>query len=74
MLTHDEFLCHCLLQAWWYPARSNLVLIWVSGELFSMVLPDSSQKIAIIIVAVMMPIRWLKAHIGENNRQEASTK
>ena len=29
MLTHDEFPCHCLLQTWWYPERSNLVLIWV---------------------------------------------
>ena len=27
MLTHDEFPCHCLLQTWWYPERSNLVLI-----------------------------------------------
>ena len=27
MLTHDEFPCHCLLQTWWYPGRSNLVLI-----------------------------------------------
>ena len=33
MLTHDEFPCHCLLQTWWYPGRSNLVLIWESGEL-----------------------------------------
>ena len=31
MLTHDEFPCHCLLQTWWYPERSNLVLIWDSG-------------------------------------------
>ena len=30
MLTHDEFPCHCLLQTWWYPGRSNLVLIWES--------------------------------------------
>ena len=36
MLTHDEFPCHCLLQTWWYPERSNLVLIWDSGELLSM--------------------------------------
>ena len=28
MSTHDEFPCHCLLQTWWYPGRSNLVLIW----------------------------------------------
>ena len=28
MLTHDKFPCHCLLQTWWYPKRSNLVLIW----------------------------------------------
>ena len=35
MLTHDEFPCHCLLQTWWYPKRSNLVLIWDSGELLS---------------------------------------
>ena len=27
MLTHDEFPCHCLLQTWWYPKRSNLLLI-----------------------------------------------
>ena len=33
MLTHGEFPCHCLLQTWWYPERSNLVLIWDSGEL-----------------------------------------
>ena len=25
MLTHDEFPCHCLLQTWWYPERSNLM-------------------------------------------------
>ena len=41
MLTHDEFPCHCLLQTWWYPKRSNLMLIWDSGELLSMGLPDS---------------------------------
>ena len=35
MLTHDEFPCHCLLQTWWYPERSNLALIWDSGELLS---------------------------------------
>ena len=27
MLTHDEFPCHCLLQTWWYPKRSNLMLM-----------------------------------------------
>ena len=43
MLTHDEFHCHCLLQTWWYPGRSKLVLIWDSGELLSMGLPDSSH-------------------------------
>ena len=36
MSTHDEFPCHCLLQTWWYPERSNLVLIWDCGELLSM--------------------------------------
>ena len=74
MLTHDEFPCHCLLQTWWYPKRSNLVLIWDSGELLSMGLPDSSQPITIVIVGVMMAIRWLEAHVRENNRQEAPTK
>ena len=43
MLTHDEFPCHCLLQTWWYPERSNLALIWDSGELLSMGLLDSSR-------------------------------
>ena len=69
MLTHDEFPCHCLLQIWWYPRRSNLVLIWDYGELLSMGLPDSSLLITIVMVAVMMAIRWLEAHVKENNRQ-----
>ena len=73
-LTHDEFPCHCLLQTWWYPKRSNLVLIWDCGELLSMGLPDSSRPITIVIVGVMMAIRWLKAHVKENNRQEAPTR
>ena len=74
MLTHDEFPCHCLLQTWWYPKRSNLMLIWDSGELLSMGLPDSSQPVTIVIVRVMMAIRWLEAHVRENNRQEAPTR
>ena len=74
MLTHDEFPCQCLLQTWWYPKRSNLMLIWDSGELLSMGLPDSSQPIKIVIVGVLMAIRWLEAHVRENNRQEAPTR
>ena len=74
MLTHDEFPCHCLLQTWWYPERSKLVLIWDSGELLSMGLPDSSQLITIVMVGVMMAIRWLEANVRENNRQEAPTR
>ena len=35
MSTHDEFPCHCLLQTWWYPGRSNLVLIWDCGKMLS---------------------------------------
>ena len=57
IMTHDEFLCHCWLQTWWYPKRSNLVLIWDSGELLSMGLPDSSRPITIVIVGVLMAIR-----------------
>ena len=71
MSIYDEFPCHCLLQTWWYPGRSNLVLIWDCGELLYMGLPDSSQPIMIVIVGVMMAIRWLEAHVKENNRQEA---
>ena len=56
MSTHNEFPCHCLLQTWWYPVRSNLVMIWDCGELLSMGLPDSSQHITIVIVGVMMAI------------------
>ena len=74
MSTHDEFPCHCLLQTWWYLGHSNLLLIWDFGELLSMVLPDSSQPVTIVIVGVMMAIRWLEAHVKENNRQEAPTK
>ena len=61
MLTHDEFPCRCLLQTWWYTERSNLVLIWDSGEqLYVGCLPDSSRPITIALVGVMMAIRWLK--------------
>ena len=74
MSTHDEFPCHCLLQTWWYPGRSNLVLIWDCGELLSMGLPDSSRPITIVIVGVMIAIRWLEAHVKENNRQEVPTR
>ena len=37
-------------------------------------LPDSSQPITIVIVGVMMAIRWLEAHVKENNRPETPTK
>ena len=74
MLTHDQFPCHCLLQTWWYPGPSNLVLIWDCGELLSMSLLDSSQPMTIVIVGIMMAIRWLEAHVKENNRQETPTK
>ena len=74
MSMHNEFPCHCLLQTWWYPGRSNLVLISNCRELLSMGLPDSSQPITIVIVGVMMAIRWLEAHVKENIRQEAPTK
>ena len=70
MSAHDELPCHCLLQTWWYPGRSNLVLIWDCGELLSMGLPDPSRPITKVIVGVMMAIRWLEAHVEENNRQE----
>ena len=32
MSTHDELPCHCLLQTWWYPGRSNLALICLSSS------------------------------------------
>ena len=73
-MTHDEFPCHCLLQTWWYPGRSNLVLICDCGELLSINLPDSPQPITIVSVGVMMAIRRLEAHVKEDNRQETPTK
>ena len=74
MSTHDEFPCHCLLRTWWYPGRSNLVLISDCGGQLSMGLPDSSQPITIVIVGVMMAIQWVESHVKKNNKQEAPTK
>ena len=37
-------------------------------------LPDSSRSITIVIVGFMMAIRWLEAHVKENNRQEVPTR
>ena len=68
--THDEFPCHCLLQTWWYPERSNMVLIWDCGELLSVGFSDSCQPKTIVIVGIMMAIRWLESHVGENKIQE----
>ena len=39
-----------------------------------MCLPDSSRPITKVIVGVMMAIRWLEAHVRENNRHEAPTR
>ena len=72
--SRNDIPCHCLLQTWWYPGRSNLVLVWDCGELFSIGLPESSQPITIVIVGVMMAIRWLEAHVKEKNGREAPTK
>ena len=36
--------------------------------------PDSSRPIKMVIVGVMIAIRWLEAHVRENNRQEAPTR
>ena len=74
MSAHDEFPCHCLLQTWCYPRRSNLVLIWDCEELLSVGLPDSSQPITIVIVGVIMAIRWLEAHVKKKNGQEAPAR
>ena len=56
-----------------YWAKKSSV-VWDSGELLSMCLPDSSQPITIVIVGVMMALKCLEAHIKENNRQEAPIK
>ena len=74
MLKHDELPCHCLPQTWWYPGRSNLVMISDSGELISIVYETHQQPITIALVGVMIATRWLEAHVKENNRQEAPTE
>ena len=73
MLTHNEFPCHCLLQTWWHPGRSNLVLIWDSGELLSMGLPDSSQPITIVIVGVMMATLMLRRTIEKKQHRKKNS-
>ena len=35
LMTHGEYLCHCLAQTLWYPKRGNLVLVWDVEELYS---------------------------------------
>ena len=37
-------------------------------------LSGSSRPITIVIVGALMAIRWLEAHVNENNRQEAPTR
>ena len=36
-------------------------------------LPDSSQPVMVVIVGVMMAVRWLEAHVTENDRHEEPT-
>ena len=66
LLTH-EFACDCLPQTWWYPGRSNLVLIWDTGELLSMGLPESSQPITIVILGFMLRRTIDKKHRTKKN-------
>ena len=61
MSTHDEFPCHCLLQTWWYPGRSNLVF-----TRFITAHDDSDSG--------SYDGDWLEAHVREINSQETPTK
>ena len=74
MLTHDKIPVPLFATNMLVSGRSNLVLIWDSGELLYMGLPDSSLPITIVIVGVMMAIRCLEAQVKENSRHEAPTK
>ena len=70
----DELLRTSLMVVWdlmkpsWCPIpNANSILRATHGT-------ESSQPISIVIIGVMMAIRWLEAHVKENNRQEAPTK
>ena len=64
LLTHGKDACHCLAQTFWHPKRVNLVLVWDAEELFSMGLPDQTQKVNILVVSAMLAVRWLEANAG----------
>ena len=60
LLTHGEYLCHCLAQTFWHPKRANLVFVWDAGELFTMELPDRAQSVPILVVSAMLAVKWFK--------------
>ena len=74
ILMHDEILCQCLLQICCYSARSNLVLIWDSGELGVYQTHRNQKQKKTIIVGLLIAIRWLEAPVRENSREAPATK
>ena len=62
-LTFDNCPCHCLAQTVWYPAYSNLCLIWDVEEIRSVGLPDHQQNITLFVVSSMLALRWIEQNV-----------
>ena len=71
LLTHREHGCHCLVQRFWYLKRANLILVWETGKLFFMGLPDQTQNVTILVVSAMLAVRWLEANAGTTEQEMA---
>ena len=73
-LTHGEYPCHCLAQTVWYPEQLNLCSIWDIEEIRSRGLPDHLQKVTLLVVSSMLPLRWIEENIANYRKSKALTE
>ena len=70
-MNREEYPCHCLAQALWYPKRGNLVLVWDVEELYSTGLPDQNQQVSVMVVCAMLAVRLLEANPCQSEQETA---
>ena len=73
-LTQGEYPCNCLAHTVWYPEQLNLCMIWDIEEIRSTGLADHLQKVTLLVVSSMLPLRWIEENIAKYRKSKAPTE